>query len=232
MNVPLTKTIGGFVTTLEYFLLAGFLISNYYIYYLYSSNLKVINEFDKKIKDLTRESALTKQLLDSKERDLEESTRHNVTYKTNLFHINEKYEQEQRHSKTLNNQMDELSKKIELMESNHKKEIKAAEKAAREDSLKRSRAIIRGQATEHLAPFVMKDTNPKDCRFVGNPIDYILFDGLSDVTDGVSDQVASIKFIDIKTGSSGLNKVQRRIRDCINEGNITFEVINPDKDND
>ena len=220
------------MTTLEYSLLAGFLISNYYIYYLYCSNLKVINEFDKKIKDLTRESALTKQLLDSKERDLEESTRHNVTYKTNLFHINEKYEQEQRHSKTLNKQMDELSKKIDLMESNHRKEIKAAEKAAREDSLKRSRAIIRGQATEHLAPFVMKDTNPKDCRFVGNPIDYILFDGLSDVTDGVSDQVASIKFIDIKTGSSGLNKVQRRIRDCINEGNITFEVINPDKDND
>ena len=63
-------------------------------------------------------------------------------------------------------------------------------------------------------------------------IDYILFDGLSNVTDGVSDQVTSIKFIDIKTGSSGLNKVQRRIRDCINEGNITFEVINPDKDND
>ena len=126
--------------------------------------------------------------------------------------------------------MDELANKIKLIESNHKKEIKAAEKAAREDSLKRSRAIIRGQATEHLAPFVIKDTNPKDCRFLGNPVDYILFDGLSDVTDGVSDEVNSIKFIDIKTGSSGLNKAQRRIRDAIKEGKVSFQVINPDKD--
>lgn len=218
------------MSTLEYFLLAGFLISNYYVYYFYSSNLKVVSEFDKKIKDLIQESHLTKQLLEAKERDLEEATRNNVTYKTNLFHINEKYEQEQRHSKTLNKQMDELANKIKLIESNHKKEIKAAEKAAREDSLKRSRAIIRGQATEHLAPFVIKDTNPKDCRFLGNPVDYILFDGLSDVTDGVSDQVNSIKFIDIKTGSSGLNKAQRRIRDAIKEGKVSFQVINPDKD--
>ena len=218
------------MSTLEYFLLAGFIISNYYVYHFYSSNLKVINEFNKKIKDLIEQSNSTKQLLEATERDLEEATRHNVTYKTNLFHINEKYQQEQRHSKTLNKQIDELTKKTDLMENNHKKEIKAAQKAAREDSLKRSRAIIRGQATEHLAPFVIKDTNPKDCRFLGNPVDYILFDGLSDITDGVADQINSIKFIDIKTGSSGLNKVQRRIRDAIKEDKVSFQVINPDKD--
>ena len=218
------------MSTLEYFLLAGFIISNYYVYHFYSSNLKVINEFNKKIKNLIEQSNSTKQLLEATERDLEEATRHNVTYKTNLFHINEKYQQEQRHSKTLNKQIDELTKKTDLMENNHKKEIKAAQKAAREDSLKRSRAIIRGQATEHLAPFVIKDTNPKDCRFLGNPVDYILFDGLSDITDGVADQINSIKFIDIKTGSSGLNKVQRRIRDAIKEDKVSFQVINPDKD--
>lgn len=204
-------------------------ISNYYVYYFYSSNLKLLTEFDKKIKDLLQEYHLTKDLLETKERDLEEAERNNITYKTNLFHINEKYETEQRHSKTLIKQIDELSKKIDLIESNHKKEIKIVEKAAREDSLKRSRAIIRGQATEHLAPFVIKDTNPKDCRFLGNPIDYILFDGLSDVTDGVADHINDIKFIDIKTGSSNLNKAQRRIKDAIKEGKVSFQVINPDK---
>ena len=66
---------------------------------------------------------------------------------------------------------------------------------------------------------------------MGNPVDYILFDGLSDVTDGVGDKINSIKFIDIKTGSSNLNKVQRRIRDAIKEGKVSFQVINPDKDN-
>ena len=163
--------------------------------------------------------------------NLEESIKHNTTYKTNLFHINEKYENERKHSKTLNKQIEDLYSKIKLLEKDYAKEIKIAEKTARQDALKRSRAIIRGQATEHLAPFVIKDTNPKDCRFMGNPIDYILFDGLSDITDGVADKIACIKFIDIKTGSSNLNKAQRRIRDCIKEGNVTFQVINPDNDN-
>lgn len=219
------------MTTFDYILIASIIVSNYYIYYFYNLNKRTTEDFDFKIKELIEQLGSTKLSLEQTQRNLEESTRHNTTYKTNLFHINEKYENEKNHSKTLNKQIDELDNKIKLIEKDHVKELKLAQKSAREDALKRSRAIIRGQATEHLAPFVMKDTNPKDCRFMGNPVDYILFDGLSDVTDGVGDKVNSIKFIDIKTGSSNLNKVQRRIRDCIKEGNVTFEIINPDKDN-
>lgn len=104
------------------------------------------------------------------------------------------------------------------------------EKEIRKDSVKRSRSIIRGQATEHLAPFIMGNLNPKDFRFLGNPIDYIVFEGASDVTDGEEDEVLSVKFIDIKTGKSNLNKVQRRIRDCIKAGRVEFLLYNPDKD--
>ena len=219
------------MTIFDYILIASIVVSNYYIYYFYNLNKETAGNSCTTIENLTEQLGSAKLLLQQVQTSLEESTRHITTYKTNLFHINEKYENEKSHSKTLNKQVDELDSKIKLIEKDHAKELKLAQKSAREDALKRSRAIIRGQATEHLAPFVMKDTNPKDCRFMGNPIDYILFDGLSDVTDGVADQVASIKFIDIKTGSSNLNKVQRRIRDCIKEGNVTFEVINPDKDN-
>lgn len=117
---------------------------------------------------------------------------------------------------------------IEQNEINHASEINKTIQDTRKETLKKSRAVLRGQASEHLAPFVLKDTNPKDYRFMGNPVDYVCFDGLSNVLDGVTDQVSSVRFIDIKTGKSTLNKSQRRIRDAIKENRVTFEVINLD----
>ena len=105
------------------------------------------------------------------------------------------------------------------------------EKEIRADAINRSRNVMRGQATEHLAPYMMSnDLNPKDFRFMGNPIDYIVFSGASDVTDGVADTINKVVFIDIKTNKSKLNKVQRRVRDAINEGRVEFLIYNPDKE--
>ena len=107
------------------------------------------------------------------------------------------------------------------------------ERKVRKDATKRSRNIMRGQATEHLAPYMFTNKlNPKDFRFLGNPIDYIVFSGCSDVTDGVSDTIEKVILIDIKTGTSKLNKVQRRIRDAVKEGRVEFLTYNPDKTND
>ena len=106
------------------------------------------------------------------------------------------------------------------------------EKNIRKNSIERSRNIIRGQATEHLAPFIMEGFNPKDYRFLGNPIDYIIFNGASDVTDKISDQIDSVIFLDIKTGNSRLTKIQRRIKKCIEEGRVKFLTYNPDKSQD
>ena len=102
-------------------------------------------------------------------------------------------------------------------------------KKIRKDSVARSRSVMRGQATEHLAPLMIDNLNLKDFRFLGNPIDYIVFNGSSAVADKEADTVESIIFIDIKTGTSRLTKVQRRIRDCIKNGNVEFIVYNPDK---
>jgi predicted Holliday junction resolvase-like endonuclease len=120
---------------------------------------------------------------------------------------------------------EESIRQINQMKLDHVKELKKAS----EDALTKSRAVMRGQATEHLAPYILKDTNPKDYRFMGNPVDYILFDGLSDVLDGESDSIKSITFVDIKTGKSNLTKSQRRIRDAIASNLIKFELINLDK---
>lgn len=127
-----------------------------------------------------------------------------------------------------NSDLTNANKAIHVLEADHKLKIKETIETTRKETLKKSRAVLRGQASEHLAPYVLKDTNPKDYRFMGNPVDYVCFDGLSDVLDGTSNVVESVRFIDIKTGKSTLNKSQRRIRDAIKDGRVTFEVINLD----
>jgi predicted Holliday junction resolvase-like endonuclease len=122
-----------------------------------------------------------------------------------------------------------LTSEISDLKKSHQKDLKDLEKKTREDTLKRSRSILRGQASEHLAPYVIKDTNPKDYRFMGNPVDYICFDGLSDLLDKQADEIISVRFVDIKTGKSNLNKSQRRIRDAIKDGRVSFEVVNLDE---
>ena len=104
----------------------------------------------------------------------------------------------------------EFNSTLKLIEQKHVSELKAKDleyskelkktiEVTRKETLKKSRAVIRGQATEHLAPFILKDTNPKDYRFLGNPIDYIHFEGLSNIIDRTSDEITSVNFIDIKT---------------------------------
>jgi predicted Holliday junction resolvase-like endonuclease len=113
--------------------------------------------------------------------------------------------------------------------SDHKQKYSIDIKKAREEALTKSRSVMRGQATEHLAPYIIKGTNPKDYRFMGNPVDYVIFEGLSDVLDGQADNIKSITFLDIKTGKSNLNKSQRRIRDAIASNSVKFQLINIDE---
>lgn len=102
------------------------------------------------------------------------------------------------------------------------------EKTIRDDANKRSRAVMRGQATEHLAPFMMNGFNAKDFRFMGDPIDYLICVGTSDIHDGTLNRIEQVVLLDIKTGKSQLSKVQRRIRDAVVEGRVVFATYNTD----
>jgi predicted Holliday junction resolvase-like endonuclease len=100
----------------------------------------------------------------------------------------------------------------------------------RSDTLKKSEKISRGFTVENFAPFLQEKYNPTDFRHIGDPVDYLIIDGLTDVNQGVSNEIRGIVLLDIKTGSSKMNKVQRRIRDAVAEGKVSFEIFNPDID--
>jgi predicted Holliday junction resolvase-like endonuclease len=90
-------------------------------------------------------------------------------------------------------------------------------RAVRRDTLLRARAVMAGQAFEHLAPYLPDfPFNPKDARFLGSPVDFVVFDGL---TEGA---VRGICFVEMKTGGSSLTTRERQVRDAIEARQVTW----------
>lgn len=101
-------------------------------------------------------------------------------------------------------------------------------KAIRSDALARSRAGLKGRIGEQLAPLLVEFAYaPADARFLGNPIDYVIFDGYTEVKERQADQLRRIVFLDVKKGpSASLSYEELRIRDCIERTReIHFETL-------
>jgi predicted Holliday junction resolvase-like endonuclease len=97
---------------------------------------------------------------------------------------------------------------------------KAAINDARKDTGNRQRSVIKGQISEVLAPWSIESVNSvKELNFLGSPIDFVGFKGL----DGEGD--IDIKFIEVKSGKSRLNKNQRRIRDAVTAKRIEWVEV-------
>jgi len=80
----------------------------------------------------------------------------------------------------------------------------------RADAIRRSSAVVSGKVTEHLAPYMATfPYNPKDARFLGTPVDLIVFDGMNDGS------MREIIFLEVKSGASSLTTRERQIRDAV-----------------
>jgi predicted Holliday junction resolvase-like endonuclease len=90
----------------------------------------------------------------------------------------------------------------------------------REDAVQRSHAVTAGKVHEQLAPYLpVFPYNPKDVRFLGSPIDLVIFDGLAE------GRLRRIVFLEVKTGSSGLTHRERCVRDVIHAGDIEWAEL-------
>jgi predicted Holliday junction resolvase-like endonuclease len=95
-------------------------------------------------------------------------------------------------------------------------------KKARQDSITRSRAVVSGKVQEHLAPLFpefISQFNPKDARFLGSPLDFVVFDGLDD------GEVQRVVFVEIKTGRAGLVSRERLCRNAIEAGRVEYQLL-------
>jgi len=83
-------------------------------------------------------------------------------------------------------------------------------------SQKKSSETRLGQISEHLVPFLQNcKHDPKTMHFLGNPIDYIVFD----FDDG------KITFLEVKSGNSKPSKRQKIIKNIIKSGRLYYEEI-------
>ena len=93
-------------------------------------------------------------------------------------------------------------------------------RAVRQDAVQRSLAVTAGKVYEQLLPYLPDfPFNPKDVRFLGSPVDFVVFDGLSD------GRVTQVVFVEVKTGGAELSTRERRVRDAVRERRVEWHEL-------
>lgn len=96
------------------------------------------------------------------------------------------------------------------------------ETAIRADAVRRSRATLSGQFSEQLAPYLPGFSwRPTEARFLGKPIDLLVFKGLDER------RVDEVVFVEVKTGAAKLSPVERSLRDAIKAGKVSWAEYRP-----
>jgi predicted Holliday junction resolvase-like endonuclease len=92
------------------------------------------------------------------------------------------------------------------------------------------RGTIRGQILEGLfSLFPQFPYNPSDAHFLGNPIDYVIFNGLTDNRDGTINSQVEVVFVEIKSGKSKqLTNVETLVQQAIKNKRVRWEMVNLD----
>jgi predicted Holliday junction resolvase-like endonuclease len=101
-----------------------------------------------------------------------------------------------------------------------RKYIEEKEEEIKREAIERSSKILSGKALEKLVP-LLKDFNhsPHDVRWLGDPIDLVVFDGAS------KNNPEKITFVEIKYRKGELTEKQKKIKQVIKEGKVFWEEI-------
>lgn len=90
----------------------------------------------------------------------------------------------------------------------------------RDDAVQRSLAVTAGKVHEQLVPYLPEfGFNPKDARFLGSPVDLVVFDGLA------AGEVRRVVFLEVKTGGAPLTARERQVRDVIEAREVAWAEL-------
>jgi predicted Holliday junction resolvase-like endonuclease len=92
---------------------------------------------------------------------------------------------------------------------------------ARKSAIEQSRAVLGGKFTEQMVPFFPDfKYDPTEVRFIGSPIDMIVFPGLA------KGEPEEIVILEVKTGKNAqLTPPQKKIRELIENGMVRWDEI-------
>lgn len=89
--------------------------------------------------------------------------------------------------------------------------------------VRQSRAVTTGKVAEQLLPhFPTFPLNPREARFLGSPVDYVVFDGLE------AGEVRRVVFVEVKTGTASLSARERLVRDAVQGKRVEWMELRHD----
>ena len=93
----------------------------------------------------------------------------------------------------------------------------------RKESVKQSQAVISGKVYEQLLPYLPEfPFSPKDVRFLGSPVDLVVFDGMD------AGALKRVVFIEVKTGQAQLTPRERQLKEVVRAGRVEWVEIRRD----
>ena len=88
----------------------------------------------------------------------------------------------------------------------------------RKEAIMKSRAVLGGQFSEQLAPFLHDFKYlPTECRFVGKPIDLIVFKGMDEK------DINEVVFVEVKSGNARLSEHEKKLKEVIDKKKVRWE---------
>lgn len=87
----------------------------------------------------------------------------------------------------------------------------------RKDAINRSRAVLGGHFSEQLSPYLPDfPFSPTECKFLGKPIDLIVFKGSDEKN------INEIVFVEVKSGKSKLSPQEKNLKEAIEKKNVKW----------
>ena len=112
----------------------------------------------------------------------------------------------------------EVQKNLEEELKNRQEELTKSMKRATIGAQTTAKSVNVGKLLEKVFP-TMKDFKWElsDCRFLGEPIDIVIFHGLT------AGKIESIEFLEVKSGKARLNEHQKGVKEAIEKNKIRYE---------
>ena len=88
----------------------------------------------------------------------------------------------------------------------------------REIAIKQSRAVLSGQFSEQIAPYLPDfPYKPTEARFIGKPVDFVVFKGMDEK------KIDEVVFVEVKTGKSQLSSVEKTLRETVQNKKVSWD---------
>ena len=87
----------------------------------------------------------------------------------------------------------------------------------RETAIKQSRAVLTGQFSEQIAPYMPYfPYKPTEARFIGKPVDFVVFKGMDEK------KISEVVFVEVKSGNSKLSQQEKNLKETIKNKKVKF----------